>query len=333
MNEDSSLFKIIADEDTTILNCDRFEKVLQRMKNPTQQFPQIIHLVGKRIKEEAYRKLFSNIRLDCRKIANSTNLHLDTLTGDCVNPILLMNSEPSTKLLSFCEDLETLNNTKKHILTWSISISHNIPNTVMARLSFLFSDIIVIFAQDFESHENSINHLTEWEEIESASNLPQCVQSQVLIVISEGTSRYMMILQALKHKSKISEVFQSIRKFHWNPKISKASLYRKLKKIMLDLANQMLTIHCQINCLFSVSHLKVFYHQTISHTICYMDRPFDFVFASWYDNPVEDEWKQHLSNFLSEKFTLGIPDIHLSSVIVFSLLVDAYSSEMSHKSA
>lgn len=331
MNEDSSLFKIITDEDIIILNCDRFEKVLQRMKNPTQQFPQIIHFVKKKIKEEAYQKLFSNIRLNHRKITDSINLRLDTLIDDCVNSILLMNSKSSTKLLLFCEDLKILNDTKKHILTWSISTSHSIPNTVMTRLFFLFSDIIIIFAQNFEFHENSINQLTEWKRIESASNLSQCVRSRVLIIISENTSRYTITLQTLKHQSKISEIFQSIREFHWNPKMSKASLYRKLKKIMLDLANQMLTIYCRIDCLFSVFHLKIFYHQTINHTIYYMNRSFDFVFASWYDNFVENEREQHLSNFLSEEFMLRIPDVHLSSVIIFSLLVDAYSSEMSHK--
>ncbi len=61
---------------------------------------------------------------------------------------------------------------KTYPLRWKPSPEYSMFNIVHAQLFFLFTDVICIFADDFDGLEQIVERLVAWAIIGSASNLP-----------------------------------------------------------------------------------------------------------------------------------------------------------------
>ena len=89
------------------------------------------------------------------------------------------------QLLSCCDfsKVETHVNAIINV-SWFKSIDYQLLNYIHARLISLFSYVICIFADDFESLKNVARHLIAWIKIESASTLASRVRPRIIIAVS-----------------------------------------------------------------------------------------------------------------------------------------------------
>lgn len=124
------------------------------------------------------------------------DLRLDTTTITFNYPIFIVNSdsklETSTTLSKF-----TCHEIRFYRLYWESSSQLDVFNILYAWLLFLITDVICIFANDFNSSTEIVALLKSWVATNNASCLPRLVRSRIVIVIMKNEANITFnVLQA-----------------------------------------------------------------------------------------------------------------------------------------
>ncbi|PGG99141.1 hypothetical protein AJ80_09405 [Polytolypa hystricis UAMH7299] len=329
MDSQRELLQLIADDGVAIRDTGRFRHILQRMRQPSVQFPQLVHFIGTTAKDEALRKLFSSSSFRYKRSPGAVDLHIHGPSLGSDNPLILLDSNP---FMEPCprNQFRSYRGAKQHRTDWLPLSAGAHVDILLARLLFLFTDVILLFAHDFPSLEDVVTRLGVWAKLGSASTLLSTIRPKVLIIVPGDASENLHIETLIQgHQDTIKEVFSSVETFRWSPDGPGATT-SALKDSILGHAGDMLKVRRSNGCLFSAIHLEAFYQCALGHTAQTFDRPFHFIKATRLDNEIEEDYVAHVSNFLEQGFKLKVPYVHLAEFIASCNLMDAYPPGMHH---
>ena len=211
-------------------------------------------------------------------------------------------------------------------------------NIVYARLAFLFSDVICIFADDFGGLESVASYISQWVEIGSASSLPRSIRPRMVIVQTEDSMaatqsflefKELQFRLEIENKEHRDDVFSSIILLRLQgAHLSPLARHHRLKDVLLKEIDMARLIRLEEKALFSATHFEAFFRQAIHHIAQSCIHPFDFIERSRIYNEVGFDHQNHLSRFLRLGFENHISAESLTFIIASSLLMDAYPPKM-----
>lgn len=216
-------------------------------------------------------------------------------------------------------------------INWPSSSKQEVLDAVFARLLLLFSDVVCIFADDYEDPEYITAQLSKWANLGSASTLPRDVRPQVVIVTSKRSFTLKNLFPNLDTQSqaRMLEAFPSIIPFYVpENQLSHMAQHRPLKELLFRLADQARNVRRRHNCLFSALHLNAFFDQAVEHTAATKDQPFDFIKRSRNGNEVQDNYVGHLSTFLQLGKTHSLSYDDVAFFLASTIVLDSYPPGM-----
>ncbi|KAL4744518.1 acyl transferase/acyl hydrolase/lysophospholipase [Aspergillus terricola var. indicus] len=128
------------------------KQLTRELPQPSSVFPQLVFLMGRRLKDRALRQL---CRSKYRKREKGISLRSDNQT------VLTLESCPEKNLFQ---------------------------DVILTKLLFLFTDVVCIFADDVRGLDSVCQLLETWTKIGTASGLPAAVRPRIIIVESHMNS-------------------------------------------------------------------------------------------------------------------------------------------------
>jgi hypothetical protein len=150
--------------------------------------------------------------------AGQPSLRQQSLGSDY--PLLFSDGDISSRLPSTTLDVtSTCHPSKSLPISWSAATKEHIINILYARLLFLFSNVICIFADNVGGLETVQAHLQTWATVGSASSLPKTIRPRVIIVITAESPSVTQDLLEKKdlrfslsqYSPDVSQTFHSVR--------------------------------------------------------------------------------------------------------------------------
>jgi hypothetical protein len=326
-----------------IYETGRFGRVINELPRPDDQYPSLIHFVGRKNKNLALKHLFprNNIRRGASS-SGSTNLRVDTTTIDSDEPLLFSDSDPFVAApthagWNLCHTVDG------YPLAWASTAEHTIGDILQARLLFLFSDVICLFVDDFSGLDEVAARIVNWVRIGSASSHPNALRPRLILVMSEKTldkSFSDLRLEEFRHElyeqceDGLAEVFSAVNVMQLGgDHLSPLARHCRLKDAMRTSLSEMSNLRHKHMAAFSASHLKEFFVASVQHLAAAADTPFDFINISRVGNEISGDLSYHLYTFLALGITYKLPYDQLASYISSALLMDAFPPGMHRKSA
>ncbi|EEP83048.1 predicted protein [Uncinocarpus reesii 1704] len=148
--------------------------VNDELQAASEQYPGLITLVGARAKNTCLKHLFPSSRR--RYPTASINLGVESALSP--NPLLFVDTSTSAKDISGVDHgLRSRNSCHAetpYVIRWASE--RDLFDIFQARLLFLFSDVVCLFADDFPSIQAVVQKITTWVEIGNASDFPSQVE-------------------------------------------------------------------------------------------------------------------------------------------------------------
>lgn len=315
----------------------RMKQVIREMPNPIAQYPSLIFFIGQKAKNIALRELFpyNNIKRGHRD--GFANLRIDNATIRSDRPIWFADSDPLLRITP-SSAAATCHESSTYPARWVPSSEYSTFDVVHARLFFLFTDVICIFADDFNGLESIAERLVAWAAIGSASNLPGLTRPRVIVITSADSSSsthnvletedFRFNLRQHSHQT-ILNSFSSITLFYLpGDHLSQLAQHRGLRENLLKQAEEMRDIRASSQNLFSAVHLCHLYEQAMLHTTETITQQFSFLLAAQGLNTILVDLKDHLMIFMELGARFKLPYNALASHIASSLLMNAYPPGM-----
>ena len=309
------------------------------MLNAESQYPSLISFIGSKYKEVALRELFpnNNIRRDYRN--GIVNLRLDSLTISSDLPLLFTDGDlrslvPNQLGTTICHEQLTFP------VEWQPE-NFDIPYILYARLVALFTDVVYLFADDFDGLEKVAAFLVNWVKMGSPSSLPVAVRPRVLVVVREEspTTHNVLEMEGFRHILDAEgiearrEVFSSITVIYLaGDYISPLARHRRLKEVLMMEVEKARDEWFQQRLLFSALHFEALFGQAIKHVVYSISEPFDFIASARIHNCIRDDYISHLTNFITLANDYFVAYKRLTSFLASSILMDAYPPGMHSKS-
>lgn len=314
----------------------RMKRIIQEMPRPVAQYPSIIFFMGQKAKNTALRELFPYNNIKRGRRDGFANLRMDNTTISSDQPIWFADSDPFTRVTPTC-GTATCHESSTYPIRWASSLNHSIFDIVHARVFFLFTDVICIFADDFDGLESIAKRLVTWVSIGNASSLSRLVRPRVIIITSADgaspthdlleTEDFRFFLRQQSHED-IMECFSSISLFYLpGDHLSPLAQHRPLKENILGQAEEMRKIRSSSQNLFSAVHLDSFCQQALLHTAETITQRFSFIHAAREDTALKG-LTEHLINFTELCAQVKLPYDTLASHIASCILMDAYPPGM-----
>ncbi|KAK2805621.1 hypothetical protein FQN50_006137 [Emmonsiellopsis sp. PD_5] len=169
--------------------------VMARMQKPLEQFPQLVFLIGGKIKDGAMCQL-------CQANHHRTHYqchHIITLQANNASiqstyPRIFADFNPTCQVVVCTLDSSQLCHHHESVpIQWPDSLLDPF-HLILARLLFLFCNVICIFADDVGGLEAVQSLLTMWATIGSTSSLPETICPHIIVITGRDNNS---ITQAL----------------------------------------------------------------------------------------------------------------------------------------
>ena len=329
-----SWVQLAGEREISIQDDGRLPRILRDLVNPKEQWPTLLFFVGRKAKNTALRELFpyNNIKKD--RHVGLANLRLETTSVNSDHPILFADSEVAYKVPPHIQPT-TCHETFTYNVQWKAPPDVTYADIVHARLFFLFTDVICIFADDFPTLDAVVSRLKTWAAAGTAASSPMKLRPKVVIVVREDeASATFNVLQAQDlrfnlHQQDLIETFSSISVLYLaDVQISPLARHRRLKEVLLRSADEVRQMRQSSHCLYSALHLSRFVHEAVKHIAGGMRLPFQLIHVSRQENQVQQEYSEHLLRFMRLCIQHHIPDQDVTSYIASSMLMDAFPPGM-----
>ena len=220
-------------------------------------------------------------------------------------------------------------------IVWQAPSGLTYSDLIYARLFFLFTDVICIFADDFANLDDVIQRLKSWAAAGKAASSPETIRPKVVLVVrGDEASATFNVLQAQDlrfnlHQQDLINAFSSIAILYLaDEQISPLARHRRLKEVLLQHADEVRQVRRNKYCQFSALHLNRFLREATKHLAETIDVPFHLVHVSRLYNEVPQDYPSHLLRFLRLGIKYDIPDTDTASFIASSILMDSYPPGM-----
>ncbi len=328
--------QVVGVNETRLVDPGRMSQLVKALRDPINQRPSTIMLIGRNAKNAALEDIFpDNHAFESRSCEGITTLRVDNESAGSAHPIFFAESSPD-QAISWVDSSDT----ESFPLQWAEETTRQtLCSLLHARLLCLFTDLFFIFADDFANFDQVIRLLESWATAGSASVFNQ-VRSRVVIVRCEDevsvSPTYDILrmenLQQGLHQESLKEFFSSIKVLHLAAE-QKTPLagFRRLKELLRRELEEMRRIRQNLGCLFSATHLSHFFRMAVAHTATSLNQPFDFVLASRRGNEVQPDFEHHITRFLELGLKHKASQDTLMTFVASGILLDAYSPKMHGK--
>ena len=316
---------------------DRISRVNWEMTCASSPRPSVICFVGRKHKSIALRELFPHNNIRRSHQSDFVNVHLDSSFPSADLPLLIFDSAVPPVIPSRISE-ESCHGSEAIDVSWQVPVDRPVADYIYARLIFLFSDVICIFADDFGGLEGVAQHLVAWIRIGTASTLPSNVRPRVVIVApndSDAVTHSFLELESLRFsldqedQIRRNGVFASITLMRLaGSELSALARHRRLKEVLLKELDLARAIRIEERVLFTANHLASFLQQAVQHTAKSLDQPFDFIAGTRAYNSIGNDYEDHLCRFLQTGLHCYISAGTLIGFIASSILMDAYPPRM-----
>lgn len=313
---------------TSVVDPNRMLRLFKSLYNPDRQFPYQVVCIGQKEKRSALRQIFLGNN-PAKRPEGLVNLYIDTCSIAQEYPLLLID----TDLL-----LEVQPRLLQHVSYYEIKtyrIDQDCPpdfcfqDVLLARLVFLFADVICIFADDVGGLASASGYLLVQSRYSSASSLRSQVRPRMIVVTSELYSAAIQLLEesitALSVTTDFIATFSAIRIEYIEQYSSSAVRYQPLRRLLRqDEVPYTRKIRQRSRMLFSARHLSQLFLYTVAYFCRSFKDTFDFVQYFSDCRHQQSNLLYYTSTFINQSIERKVPYDAVASVIASSILLDAY---------
>ncbi|KAA8645059.1 patatin-like phospholipase family protein [Aspergillus tanneri] len=288
----------------------RLWRVIQELPNPSTQTPQLALFIGTNAKDTALKNIFPQNNISRRGEKGNINLRLQTDSINHDAPLFFADSSP-----------------------WKPSL-YTVIDILYARLLFLFSDVICVFADDFSSVQAVLLRLMTWAEIGSAMPILPELRPRLLVVVSEDgphdASQYEELQNMLQsYTIQLKNTFSAVKIFQLaGTYLSPLARYQRLQLEIRSQTQQMFDIRQRTHMLLSALHFASLFVKAVEQTAQSTSQDFNFITVSRIRNEVGSDYLEHLQTFLELARRHKTPYDSVASFIASSIIMDAYPPRM-----
>jgi hypothetical protein len=316
----------------------RFARVVGELSQPSAQFPDVVFLMGRRLKDKALRQLCRSGYRGQHRHQQSVNLRADNRTLRSQHPRLFADSDPTCRALSPAFESPQICHPHENIPVEWPSTEYTPHDLILVRLLFLFVDVLCIFADDVGGLDVVKGLLSTWARIGSASSLPRVVRPRVMVVVGGQTKSVTQsfldeedfLFHVLEPDGPpLFSTFADIQTYRLPPdELSPDARFLQLNEdvsTQLRKARQAREDHM---ALFTATHMSAFFEDALQQMSRTMLSPFNFVRSSRRLNPLDESFTSHLTTFLSLGNRTRLPYEGMTSFVASAILMDAYPPGM-----
>lgn len=327
--EDAGWLDVIMDDhgEFSIRDRGRLSRLVKELKDPEKQHPMLYLFIGQNIKDEALNALFmNNIK---RTRSNATvNLRSDIGKEASDMPIFLADGNLITDIKP--QHISPGKQGRIYPIVRSTFTDNEILPLLYARLLFLFTDIVCIFADDFPGLDCIADFLIFAAKVGSASILPVQVRPVVLVIIHSSIPQINDFNRNISaNRGHMSNAFSDIRvvsldKICETHRASTPTRYCRLKGVLQHQADHITNMRSAHRARFKAFHLKTLFQAAIEHTAATVLESFDHVRAMRTGNELSPGLSSHLATYLELGSKAGIPIEDLTPSMASAMITDNY---------
>lgn len=314
----------------------RLARFVNELPQPSVQLPQVVFFMGHHQKNKALRQLCSSNYRGQGRNASSVNIRSDNRTLQSLQPRFFADCDPCRSLLSTHESLRNCHEEKIYPVELP-STEYSLQDIIIARLVFLFTDVVCIFADDVGGFEGTRKLLTTWAAIGSASSLPPAVRPRVIVVVSQSPSITGSVIDEndflfeLLHAGDVP-YFSAFRDIQVSSlPAEELSSDARYMTLCSDVSRQLRSSRVdreRYRSLFSAIHLSAFFELALHNFSASPFAPFDFIRSARDRNPLDGAFASHITSFLKVGSKTRTPYNEMASHIASAILMDAYPPGM-----
>lgn len=327
--------QISHDNESSLIEPYRLRHLIQEFPHATSQYPSLIFFIGPRAKDLAIRQLFPwNNFKKSRKDGGFATLRAEMVSLQSEFPLLLAESDPTVMHTPLLETNQSCHEVQSHPLLWPQDAIPKIYNFILARLLFLFTDVICVFADDFPDLDSVLRQLQAWAVFGWATDLFKAIRPRV-IVVKKGNQPSPSPLYDLLDREDLHFNFRqqelvcyflSITVLHLaDEQISSLARHRCLKELLQRQTEQTRHLRQTHGCLYSATHFTDLFTDAVRHTSCQFNKPFDFLVSIRRRDCDFVDYVEHLSNFTHIAIASKVSWRNITRYIASTILLDAYA--------
>ena len=316
----------------TIVNTTRLERLGGELPDSCNQTPRLVHLIGTRSKDQALKYIFPNNNFGRQYEKGNINLRVDNTSIDTASPLFITDSHPFRGFAPK-HPQATCHLSHSYTISW-MRDDDMIADVLFARLTFSFSDLICVFAEDFATLETVARRILSWIAIRG------CVQAfrpRLLIIIPEAGPLDALQdedfrLRILSSDNDPRGTFSTITIFRLAGEyLSPLARYQRLKDQVYELTAQSLLERKERGYALSAPHLAECFNFALVHTAQSGTKPLNLITASRYGGPCMADNTEYAKNFLKHALDVKSPYEGIASFLASCILVEAYPPRMHSK--
>lgn len=318
----------------------RLYNLVNKLPDPSAK-PRIVFFMGNQFKEKVVPHL-------CRGESNqqsgqSIDLHL-AYSSHCEGPIFFADCDPKDWMQSphavdhppTCHRQETI-----RVNWFTGGGKHYAPyDLVIARLVFLFTDIICIFVDDLGGLRAVHDMLSKWVKIGSSSGSDLGYDYKPSVIVALDHELHRSTDSMLEEEKFLSDI-ANVSRFHTRKPFGELTIchvrstepletgmWVQLEKVIMVKLQSVRKEREEKSMLFSATHLNAFFEQALQQINTILEGAFDYIQISRLHNPVDGAIAFHISEFLTLADKLGLDNEKTALFIASAILMDAYPPGM-----
>ena len=316
-------------------------QVISELSNPSTQFPQTVFFMGCWLKNQALHQLCGSNYCNQHCHQQTINLCLDNQTFQSAHPWIFADTDLTCWSIPPLFESPRICHQQENITVQWPETEYVLHDLVIARLLFLFTDVLCIFADNLGGLKGVQKYLSTWIQIGSTSSLPAAICPQVIVVLGgQPKSITHSVLDEddfsfeLLHLSGLSffAAFSGIQISHLLAEdLLPDACYLQLGNDLSAQLWHMCQIHETHCVLFTAKHFNALFKEALQHMMTAMLTPYNFVLAAQQQNPLDGAFISHLVNFICIGSKSWATYDDLASYIASTILMDAYPPGMYSK--
>ncbi|KAL3473200.1 acyl transferase/acyl hydrolase/lysophospholipase [Aspergillus californicus] len=218
----------------------------------------------------------------------------------------------------------------EHPITWKTASTEAAVHVILARLVFLFADVICIFVGDFPTVQSAAHFLVACVVVGSASSLPLAVRPRVVVVLDGGPDRAIWQAEEDFDRTLEGAGCESLTRSFSGVKLvsidrsSDVSIRHHLRATIKGQLEDVRRARRDHGALFSALQIEGLFDLATTRLALDKNASFNFIKATRQGNPVSKGLGDHVSHYLDIGKRAGCTLDTLVSSIASALLMDHY---------
>jgi hypothetical protein len=314
----------------TIRDNGRLAHVLDSVIGHENKCPALCAFLGGDAKDNALKHIFPQNNIRRHRSRSSIGLRYDVGSLQSALPVIIADGDPQLSPRPTVSDISGTD----HSIMWDANSPKMVLWAIWARLIFLFTDTVCIFADDFPELSDVVDFLAGCMDMRSASTLPLPIRPRVIVVLSDDANdtpgsalqkdQFYGRLQD-GHTGLFTDTFSSINLIHCGEKhLSEKARCERLRTLLFGQLKDMQAVRHDHRALFASSHWKGFFQIAVRHTANELHQPFDFIKATRASSPIPPTTSTCIAHYCQATELAGFQFEEIAPTIASALVMDHY---------